>query len=141
MTIRWTEEEARAFGCRKDRKGNWKPPERRDSGSTVSQAGDPRVVSESKRNVQRKAKPKRKDGTKEKGVSKGERGPRFRIIVTSYRQRDADPDNIIPKWYIDEIVRAGLIPDDSLKYVESILKQVVVSKDEPKTVIEVFRCP
>lgn len=65
----------------------------------------------------------------------------YKIVITSYRRRAFDPDNIWGKPYIDEIVAAGVIPDDSSDYVELIAKRVIRVKDpqHERTVIEVFQ--
>jgi hypothetical protein len=75
-----------------------------------------------------KAKSKRKEKSKAS----------YRIIVISKRKRDLDPDNIFPKWIIDQLVKFGLLPDDSSKYVLSIEKRVERSTKE-ETIVEVWQ--
>jgi hypothetical protein len=134
MSNRWTEEEAKAYGFRKNAKGEWESPPVQ---SKLLQTGDSGFVPEPKRRVRKQATRPDKAETPGKGESK--RGDKFRIVVTSYRKRHADPDNLCPKWYIDEIVSAKIIPDDLSKYITSVEKRVRVTKNEPKTVIEIFK--
>ena len=61
---------------------------------------------------------------------------RVAITVTSYRKRVHDPDGISVKAVLDGIVRAGLLPDDSTKYVKEVTFKSIISKEE-KTVIEI----
>jgi Holliday junction resolvase RusA-like endonuclease len=61
---------------------------------------------------------------------------RVAITVTSYRKRDHDPDGISVKAVLDGIVRSGLLPDDSTKYVKEVTFKSIISKEE-KTVIEI----
>lgn len=101
------------------------------------------------RNTQQVPKPKpgpgikAADETKVKGGAKGssESGDMWGLIVTAYCRRHTDPDNLCPKWYIDELVRAGIILDDSSRHVAWIAKSVVkIGKaEEEKTVIEVVK--
>ena len=69
--------------------------------------------------------------------------PRFdtpvRLRVISYRVRLTDADNCCAKYAIDGIVEAGILRDDSPKYVQSVThEQVKVkNKSEEKTVIEI----
>lgn len=65
---------------------------------------------------------------------------RVNITVTSYRKRKHDPDGISVKAVLDGIVRAGLLPDDSCKEVESITFKSIISKEE-KTIIEIMNVP
>ena len=50
-----------------------------------------------------------------------------------------DPDNLCPKWYIDELTKAGIIPDDSSKYIQEFRKKVVKTKDEEYTLIRILK--
>jgi len=63
-------------------------------------------------------------------------GTRVVITVRSYRKRGHDPDGISVKAVLDGIVRAGLLPDDSTKYVKEVRFKSYLSKEE-KTVIEI----
>lgn len=66
---------------------------------------------------------------------------RYRIVVIERRRRQIDPDNLFPKWVIDELVRARYLPDDSSRYVCSIEKRVEVVRapEEESTTIELWR--
>ena len=61
------------------------------------------------------------------------------IIITHYRSRLCDPDNLNAKGVIDALVEGGLLFDDSAKEVQSITHdQVKVkSRDEEKTRITI----
>ncbi len=58
------------------------------------------------------------------GAPQTNAGPAFntqvRITVVSYRCRLADSDGISPKYAVDGLVYAGIIKDDSLKYVAEV---------------------
>ena len=58
------------------------------------------------------------------GPQKANKAPAFdtqvRILVVSYRCRLADSDGICPKYAVDGLVYAGIIKDDSLKYVAEV---------------------
>lgn len=56
---------------------------------------------------------------------------RVRITITSYRRRLADPDGISGKAAIDGCVEAGILRDDSAKWVESVsFRQIKVAADQ-----------
>ena len=59
------------------------------------------------------------------------------VICTSYRKRLADSDGISYKAAIDGIVKAGILEDDSTKFIEEIKFKQVKTKGEEKTVIEI----
>lgn len=63
------------------------------------------------------------------------------IRTTSFRKRDADPDNVCAKAMIDMIVQSGIIPDDSSKHVSEAQQRVRKTKGEEFTRIEIFRKP
>jgi len=151
MGIRWTEEEAIEHGFRKDKKGNWYLPQAVKPGPKSSPNNSrslpqpkPSIRNETKRSnapkkTRKKSSQKRLKRASERDYSRFKCDcPRFKIYVKSYRKRHLDPDNLCPKWYIDEIVKAGYLPDDSSKYVESIEKSVEKDSDE-RTVITVTR--
>ena len=91
---------------------------------------------------------KRKNATGKKRKSKSrlslcrenETGKRWRIRVTNFRVADFDSDNLYPKHYIDELVKRGVIPDDSSKYVDCTSKWIVpvTTKEEERTLVEVY---
>ena len=131
MVIRWTEEEAIARGFKKDKNGNW----------SLLRSPDPRQVPKPKPSPSKLVK--KADGDKEKRKDKGEKGNSdcFVIEVISRRCRHCDPDNLCPKWYIDELVRAKVIPDDSSKYIIRFVKKVrlVKTKEEEQTIIRIYK--
>jgi len=74
-------------------------------------------------------------------VSLGEKTtPRFTAPVTirviSYRKSNHDPDGISVKAVLDGIVRAGILTDDSSKYVKQVTMESRKAKIE-KTIIEI----
>lgn len=72
----------------------------------------------------------------------GEKGsPRFnsrvRITIYSARKRLADPDGISAKAAIDGLVKAGILEDDSAKFVEEVRYRQEKTKGEESTRIVV----
>ncbi len=61
------------------------------------------------------------------------------IKITVYRGnlRRFDPDNVVAKFYIDGLVRGGVIDDDDYTRVNSVTTAVRIDKNNPRTVIEV----
>lgn len=57
------------------------------------------------------------------------------IIVTRYGRRAIDCDNVCAKLAIDGLVKAGVIENDSPKYVESVTLRSKAG--DPETVIEI----
>jgi hypothetical protein len=55
------------------------------------------------------------------------------LEIVHYRQRQTDVDGCSAKAAIDGIVAAGILPDDSAKWIQQIKTSVVQSKVE-KTV-------
>jgi hypothetical protein len=56
---------------------------------------------------------------------------RVRITIVSFRVRLADSDGISAKAAIDGLVHAGVIQDDSSKFVEEVAyRQIKVAKEE-----------
>lgn len=79
----------------------------------------------------------RKAGTKSRGKASNPTGVRFQLVVISYRPRAIDPSNCCAKFIEDFLQEIGLLPDDSVFYVEApVIKQVLVPEKEQKT--EVF---
>ena len=134
--VTWSEDELRRRGYVETADGSYTkvgernifPCSRNQDSREVSQP-EPSVLPEEKRSDEIKERAKRS--------SKG--GDQFTIIVDSYRKRYMDPDNLCPKWYIDEIVKAGIIPDDSSRYVKEVKKRVHVVKDEEFTRITIVK--
>lgn len=83
-----------------------------------------------------KPRPRRKRGPYR---NKDER-PRYKIVVIAKKLRPVDPDGIFPKWEIDQLVKAGILEDDSSKFVASIEKKVEIvgSPELEETIIEVW---
>lgn len=64
---------------------------------------------------------------------------RYCIHIHSRRSRLTDPDGVSAKAAIDGLVSAGLLPDDSYKYVAQVsYSQEKVSKEQEETVIEIY---
>lgn len=63
---------------------------------------------------------------------------RVRVSVVSYRRWLLDADNLCPKYFIDCLRYAKIIPDDAPKYIILETRQHQVSKKEhERTEIEV----
>ncbi len=60
-------------------------------------------------------------------------GSRCHINIHSIRKRLADPDGISAKAAIDGLVEAGILTDDSIKYVEKV--SFSQEKGEDETII------
>lgn len=68
----------------------------------------------------------------------GSRGQRFLVLVTSYRRRLLDEDNLCEKFHVDCCRHAGLLPDDSAKTTRIETRQILVKDDEDlRTEIEI----
>ncbi len=63
------------------------------------------------------------------------------IRIVEYRHRLADPDGACAKYLLDAIISAGVLPDDSAKFVKKIEKeQIKVGRDKSEmTVVEIER--
>lgn len=62
--------------------------------------------------------------------------PPYSIRVHTIRKRLGDPDGVSAKAAIDGIVKAGLLPDDSAKFIKEILFTQEKGKEE-KTIITI----
>jgi hypothetical protein len=63
---------------------------------------------------------------------------RYIVSVTSYRVRLLDEDNLCPKYHVDALRYAGLLPSDAPDKAHIITGQIKVSrKEDEKTVIEI----
>lgn len=127
--VSWSEEELRLRGYVQQPDGSYE--------RTYIQI--PRQMPQSKPSVQ--PEQKRHDETQKRDEKDSKRRDQFSIVVTSFRKRHMDPDNLCPKWYIDELVRAKIIPDDSSRYIKEIKKQVVKTKGEEYTTIKIIKWP
>lgn len=151
----FTKEDLIARGFHEGLDGNWYGSQgqkqradrdylqRKSSGREVREevsGDDTRPVSDVKRNTSRretKGPAKKRKGTKSGGAASS---PRWLIVVTVYASYYVDPDNLCPKWYIDAIVKEGLLPGDSSRDILRVEKSAVKVpsiKDE-KIVIECF---
>ena len=64
---------------------------------------------------------------------------RFYIHIHSKRNRQCDPDGVSAKAAIDGIVKAGILPDDSAKFVKkvSFTQEKCSSITEEETIITI----
>jgi hypothetical protein len=61
---------------------------------------------------------------------------RIAVLVVSFRCRLLDPDNLAPKYFIDGLRYAGLIPNDRQEDIELTVRQVKVEhKTDERTEI------
>lgn len=146
--MRITDKEAETlFGLVKNSEGIWVKKENlkqndsttNDPLATNSKPRDTRKSTKSKRGAGNKSA--RKATNKRTSKKKSDKDTReFRVFVTAYNVRDMDPDNVLPKWYIDKIVEAGIVPDDKSHYIKGIEKRVIIvdSEEEERVLIEVF---
>lgn len=54
---------------------------------------------------------------------------RISVRVTSFRRRLCDPDNLCPKYFIDCLRYAGLIPDDRPQDIDLQVSQVKTNQN------------
>lgn len=65
---------------------------------------------------------------------------RYAVHVRSFRCRLCDPDNLCPKYFIDSLRYASLLPDDRPEVIELTVSQEKVSRKEfERTEIEITR--
>lgn len=63
---------------------------------------------------------------------------KFSVVVTSYRRRLLDEDNLVEKWHVDALRYAGILPADSPDQARIQVKQEKVrTKEEECTVITI----
>ena len=63
---------------------------------------------------------------------------RIHVRITSFRCRLLDPDNLCPKYFVDCLRYAGLIPDDRAQDIALEVRQEKVStRAQERTVIEI----
>lgn len=73
------------------------------------------------------------------GKEKSPSCARFRVVVTSFRCRLTDLDNLCPKWLIDALRYRGRIPDDSPDHIVlEVRQQKVAHKSEEGTLVEIW---
>lgn len=84
------------------------------------------------RHQPRGAKPEQIVWDEPLATPKGKEGNtgRFRVCVTSYRRRLADLDNLAPKYFVDCLRYAGIIPDDNPQSIDYSVSQIKVRKKE-----------
>lgn len=78
---------------------------------------------------------------REVGAVKGEEGnpSRIRVSVTSFRTALCDPDNLCPKYFIDCLRYAQIIPNDTSRDIAlTVLQEKVATKAEERTEIEIW---
>lgn len=62
------------------------------------------------------------------------------LVITWYEPNSRrDPDNIMAgqKFILDALVQAGVIPNDSQKYIQGILHRFRVDKQNPRVEVEI----
>ena len=64
--------------------------------------------------------------------------PPYRIHFHSLRHRLADNDGISGKAALDGLVKAGIFPDDSAKYIKSVTHSQEKTKGEEMTLISII---
>lgn len=131
MTARFSEGELKALGYKQNPDGSFSAPGRQSSPVRDKNSGE---VS----NVQRLQQPlSPEDDEDEEGseIADSAASRRFTIGVVAFRKREMDPDNLVPKWYIDALVDAGVIPDDSSRYINGVWKSVQRTRGEEYTKI------
>lgn len=87
-----------------------------------------------------RAKPKPAVRKEPLGEETGKAGDTSRVLVriTSFRRRLLDPDNLCPKYFIDCLRYAEIIPDDRAEDIRLEVSQVKVkSKSDERTEIEI----
>ena len=60
-----------------------------------------------------------------------------RVIFTHYRKRFADQDNLSTKAVMDQLVRSGVLADDTPKQVQEVINRQIKTRGEEKTVITI----
>lgn len=67
-------------------------------------------------------------------------GQRFRVVVTSYRKRLLDDDNLCEKYLVDLCRYSGAIPDDAPGTTRiEVRQQKVEGNEQERTTIEIFK--
>lgn len=90
------------------------------------------------------AQPERGSGDGALAAAQAKEGdPAFYVVrVTSYRTRLLDTDNLVPKWHIDALRYAGILPADSPDCCQVITTQRKVAKrTEERTELTIERTP
>jgi len=72
----------------------------------------------------------------ERPKRKADPDERYALRFVHYRKRKVDPDNLSTKAFIDGVVRGGILPDDTAKYIDSIgHSQVLILEGENERTI------
>lgn len=78
------------------------------------------------------------DGAVAKSEGEIKHSSRFAVSVKSYRLRLLDPDNLCPKYFIDGLRYAGLIPDDRSEDIElAVTQEKVARAEDERTVVTI----
>ena len=119
----------RARGWVQDKEGNWNKPQRKQWGDS---AGGVAAGPKFERAVQADTLGSPQLEEEDSSVRPG----RYRVEVISHRKRLIDTDNLCPKFHIDALRYAGLIPDDSPEHIELVVRQVRSKENKTEIVIE-----
>lgn len=86
------------------------------------------------------AKPKRSPSARPLAAGQAQDGnSAFRVVrVTSFRSRLIDSDNLVPKWHVDALRYAGVLPSDAPDKARIETQQIKCAKGEERTEIEIF---
>lgn len=88
--------------------------------------------------------PKRRAGDGPLGAPQAQasHSGKYVVRVTSFRVRLLDTDNLVPKWHVDALRYAGVLPSDAPDRCEIETKQKKVSaKAEERTEILIEKLP
>ena len=101
-------------------------------------------ISAERANRYKAAAMKKRETARVRAAAMQQRAPRFerRVTVrtTCYEpdmRRDADTGGFARKFVLDGLVAAGVIKDDSRKYVEQCPDRVLTDRARPRVVVEV----
>lgn len=101
-------------------------------------------ISAERANLYKAAAMKKRETARVRAAAMQQRAPRFerRVTVrtTFYEpdmRRDADNVGFARKFVLDGLVAAGVIKDDSRKYVEQCPDRVLTDRARPRVVVEV----
>lgn len=79
-------------------------------------------------------------GSLETKGSKEVHRQKYAVIVTDYRTRLCDDDNLCAKFHIDWLRHAGLLPNDCPQIARLVVRQALAEKAEgTKTVIRIIQ--
>lgn len=78
------------------------------------------------------------EGIKRAGLSKADKYP-INLYIIWYepnRRRDIDNVTFATKFIQDALVKAGILEDDSQKYIVGVFHRVLVDRDNPRIEVE-----